>query len=65
MYRCFVEVKKSPQLWVIDVETNQLYGIALGIYEYMSNFDVEWEIVSVGRLNLKKIDVLVEDIILN
>ncbi len=65
MYRTFVSVKGLPELWVIDVETDQLIGISYGIYEYMSRFDYEWEVVSIGKLNTSNIDVLVEDIILN
>lgn len=65
MYRTFVSVKGSPELWVIDVETDQLYGIAYGIKEYMSNFKVDWEIISVNKIDLKKIDVYIEDINLN
>lgn len=65
MYRTFVSVKGLPELWVIDVETDQTIGIAVGIYEYMSQFDYDWDIVSVGKLNPKSIDVVVEDIILN
>lgn len=65
MYRTFVSVKGLPELWVIDVETNQWLGIAYGVYEYMSQFDYDWEVVSVGKLNPKSIDVVVEDIILN
>jgi hypothetical protein len=65
MYRTFVSVKGIPELWVIDVETNEPFGIAYGLYEYMSQFDHEWELVSIGKLNPKSIDVVVEDIILN
>ena len=65
MYRTFVSVKGIPELWVIDVETNKEVGIAYGLYEYMSQFDYEWEVVSIGVINQKSIDVLVEDIILN
>jgi hypothetical protein len=54
MYRTFVSVKGIPELWV-----------AYGLYEYMSQFDHEWELVSIGKLNPKSIDVVVEDIILN
>lgn len=65
MYRTFVSVKGIPELWVIDVETDQLFGIAYGIKEYMSDFKVSWEIVSVNKIDTKKIDVYIEDIILN
>lgn len=65
MYRTFVSVKGLPELWVIDVETNQALGIAVGIYEYMQQFDYDWDIVSVGKLNPKSVNVVVEDIILN
>ena len=65
MYRTFVSVKGLPELWVIDVETDQLFGIAYGIYEYMQQFDYDWDIVSVGKLNPRSVDVVVEDIILN
>ena len=65
MYRTFVSVKGLPELWVIDVETNQWLGIAYGVYEYMSQFDYDWEVVSVGKMNQKSVDVYVEDINLN
>jgi hypothetical protein len=65
MYRTFVSVKGVPELWVIDVETDHLVGIAYGVREYMSQFDYDWEIVSVGDVNPRSIDVYVEDIILN
>jgi hypothetical protein len=66
MYRTFVTVKDRPELWVIDIETdNAVFGIAVGVYQYMLSFDVEWEIVSVGRLDRRTSDVLIEDIILN
>lgn len=65
MYRTFVAVKDDPNLWVIDVETNEYFGIAVGVYQYMLSFNVDWEIVSVGRCDRRTRDVLVEDIILN
>lgn len=65
MYRTFVSVKGIPELWVIDVETDEVIGIAVGVYKYMENFDVDWEITSVGKLDKRTSDVLVEDIILN
>jgi hypothetical protein len=65
MYRTFVSVKGLPELWVIDVETDQLIGVAYGVHEYMSQFDKEWEIVSVSKIDPKKIDVYFEEISLN
>lgn len=64
MYRTFISIENSPDIWVMDVEANCLLAITFAIREYMSNFDFNYQIVSVGK-TIPNVDVIVEDIILN
>lgn len=65
MYRVFVSVEKDPFLWVIDIETDDAIGIAVGVYQYMEEFNRNWHIVSVAKSDERTMDVLIEDIMLN
>lgn len=63
LYRVFVRVYDTPELWVFDVETSDaMLGIAFGIHYFMKQFDNDFKIVDFNKV---AIDFDYENINLN
>jgi hypothetical protein len=53
LYRVFVRVYDTPDIWVFDVETSDSFlGIAVGIHSFMSSFDEDFKIVDFAEAKL-------------
>lgn len=64
LYRTFVRIDNEPELWVMEIEGQDILSMAIAITEYMSNFGHEWRIVSMNEVN-SVVKMGYDDIFLN
>lgn len=65
-YRTFVKINdiNCPDIWVMHIDADSPIGIAYAIYEYMENFEYDWDVVSVAEVS-SKVRIEYHDICLN
>ena len=64
MYRTFIKIENEPELWVMEIEGQDILSMAIAINEYMSNFDHDWKVVSMNKVN-PSLQMVYNDINLN
>lgn len=62
--RTFIRIENEPELWVMDIDGQDILSMAIAITEYMSNFKHDWKIVSINEIS-PSIDIMYDDIFLN
>jgi hypothetical protein len=64
LHRTFIRIENEPELWVMDIEGQDILSMAIAITEYMSNFRYDWKIVYMNEVS-PSIDIMYDDIHLN
>lgn len=50
-YRVFIRIKGTPELWGMEVSTNDIESIIPSVKEYMEIFDVDWKIIYMSEIH--------------
>lgn len=64
LHRTFIRIENEPELWVMDIDGQDILSMAIAITEYMSNFRYDWKIVYMNEVS-PSIDIMYDDIHLN
>ena len=64
LHRTFIRIENEPELWVMDIDGQDILSMAIAITEYMSNFRYDWKIVYMSEVS-PSIDIMYDDIHLN